>query len=242
MKYEPRREAPSLAEAIKAIYAFCVPDGDNTSAYGYLRSVNDALFSQDMTTTQYAKNEDAVWALIEKLQQLDKPKKPLSREAMNLDPFVDRNMKNVDSWFSGGTKKMQESTLYQGSGYYAFGLLSLADCKAYIRYFFDALGIQEDAGFLYDCAAMLGWREELVLFAAYILLGGSKGDSWLGQKLRLLAEFVDGRQYPVHAAALAEKSWLADVSLFRPRSIEKITALSMQDFYVRPDFESQGRP
>lgn len=52
MKYELKIAAPSLAEVIKAIYAFCVPNSDNTTAYGYLKSVNDVLFSQDMTTTQ----------------------------------------------------------------------------------------------------------------------------------------------------------------------------------------------
>lgn len=242
MKYELKKEAPSLAEVIKAIYTFCVPNSSNTTAYGYLRSVNDVLFSQDMTTTQYAKNENAVWLLVEKLQQYDRPKKVLSRESINLDPFVDWNMKNVNSWFSGETKKMQESTLYQGSGYYSFGLINLADCKAYIKYFFDVLGIEENASFLYDCATMLNWNEDLVLFSTYILLGCSKGDGWLGQRLQLFEEFIDSKQGPVNAAAFAERSWLTDVSLFRPRSIEKTDSLSMQDFYVRPDFESQYRP
>ncbi|MCB6991976.1 hypothetical protein LI177_00435 [bacterium 210820-DFI.6.37] len=242
MKYELKKEAPSLAEVIKTIYAFCVPDSDSTTAYGYLTSVNNVLFSQDMTTTQYAKNENAVWLLVEKLQQYDRPKKVLSRESINLDPFVDWNMKNVDSWFSGETKKMQESTLYQGSGYYSFGLINLADCKAYIQYFFDVLGIEENASFLYDCATMLNWNEDLVLFTTYILLGCSKGSGWLGQRLQLFEEFIDSKQDPVNAATFAERSWLTDVSLFRPRSIEKTDSLSMQDFYVRSDFESQYRP
>lgn len=242
MKYELKIAAPSLAEVIKAIYAFCVPNSDNTTAYGYLKSVNDVLFSQDMMTTQYLKNENSVWALIEKLQQYDRPKKVLTKESINLDPFVDWNMKNVASWFNGDTQKMQESLLYRGSGYYSFGLITLADCKKYIQYFFDILGIEENVDLLYDRATLLNWNEELVLFATYILLGCSKGEDWIAQRLQLLEEFIERKLYPVKAAAFAERSWLSDVSLFRPRSIEKTDSLSMQDFYVRPDFESQYKP
>ena len=242
MKYAFRKESPSLAEVIKAIYAFCVPDSDNFTAYGYLRAVNDVLFSQDMTTTQYAKNESLVWELINKLQQYDKPQKTLMKESINLDPFVDWNMKNVDSWFNGNTQRMQESLLYRGSGYYSFVLIKLADCKKYIQYFFNVLGIEENADFLYDSATLLNWDEDLVLLATYILLGCSKGEAWLAQRLQLFEEFIDLKLYPVNAAAFAERSWLTDVSLFRPRSIEKTDSLSMQDFYVRPDFESQYRP
>ena len=42
---------------------------------------------------------------------------------------------------------------------------------------------------------------------------------------------------PVNAVVAAEKSWLSDVKKFRPRSMDRVQDLSMQDFYVFPDFE-----
>ena len=241
MRYVPTKELPSLSEVIKSIYAFCIPDIDNPTAYGYLRALNDVLFSQEMTTTQYRRNESLVWALIDKLQQYDKPKTVFRKESINLDPFVDWNMKNVDYWFNGRTQRMQESVLYRAAGYYSLGLLSLADCRHYVCSFFDVFGIEEDSDNLYDCAELLEWNEDLILLITYIQLGCSNGENWLNSRLQLLERFVDRMLQPVRAANAAQESWLMDVNCFRPRSIEKAESLSMQDFYVRPVFESQSR-
>lgn len=241
MKFIPTKTPPTLSEVIKSIYSFCIPEIENPTAYGYLRALNDVLFNQDMTTTQYARNEGLVWDLIDRLQHYDNPKAPFKKENINLDPFVDWNMKNVDYWFNGRTLKMQESVLYRAAGYYSLGLLKLADCRNYVRSFFDVFGIEENADSLYDSAELLGWSEDLILFITYIQLGCSNGVNWLNSRLQLLEGFVNRELQPVYAATAAQESWLMDVKCFRPRSIEKAESLSMQDFYVRPAFESQSR-
>ena len=55
MKYELKIAAPSLAEVIKAIYAFCVPNSDNMQSGVRIAIDTPEKFLADLIRTGYAK-------------------------------------------------------------------------------------------------------------------------------------------------------------------------------------------
>lgn len=207
-------------------------------------------------------NEDKVWCLIEQMIRYDIPtelklgqyypetwktikkrkdrkEKPSNWESIALNPFTSWDSKFVENWANGTTKKINDQTLYRATGYYSLAVLQFADYKTFLCYFFEKFKFVDDINTIYDSSLLLGWNEDLILLITYILLGCSRGENWTKEKLIILEQFISKKMEPVHAAILAEKSWLADVIKFRPRSMDRVQDLSMQDFYVRPDFEFQ---
>lgn len=251
MDYKVTKPLPALSEVMKIIHERCFPTLRGASPYQYVKACNDIPFNLKMEISKYDNSE--LGRLGNKLESFDRPdfflkteffmaKKSEQEESLanGLNPFIDWNAKNASSWFSGKTKSMNGSTLYRGAVFYSLGLLHNAECKSYIDFIFNIFGIDEDVDKVFDCATLLDWKEELVLFTTYVLLGCSNGEGWTNKKLGLLERFIQKKMEPVRGAMLAEQSWLYDVSSFRPRSVEDNKgSRAMQDFYVRLEFSSQ---
>ncbi len=241
MKYTFSKPCPTLSEAIRFIYKMCIPNIDNPTSHRYVHEMSSRLLNSDLSTTEFKKDEDLVWNYVSILQKYDKPKNTIERSPTSMDPFIEGDNNNVDNWFDGSTSKMQDSTLYRATGYYTLCLIKYADCLQYIKGFYSKTGIIEAVDELFDLTTLLDCNEELVLLVTYLFLGASKGEAWFNKKLEILEKFSTERLVTFNAAMAAEKSWLNDVNCFHPRSIAKVgKILSMQDFYVHPEFETNA--
>lgn len=266
MTYQITKELPSLKEVLTLILSSCFP-GKDYSPREYMKAsekfpVNWNMEWDDFDESTLGRlcyslnNWDPVpikKIVKKKSEGFDEPKFDLKGSffvtaksedeslRVGLAPFFDLENKSVIKWLNGSPKSVQDSTLYRGASFYTLGLLSFADCDSFIRFFYERLGIDENTQELIDCASILNWKEDFILFQTYILLGCSNGNAWTESKLALLEAFINEKMKPVRQAILAEKAWVADVSDFRPRSVEDTKiGLSMQDFFVATDFTSQN--
>lgn len=244
----------SLADVMRIIHERCFPNLINPTSLQYIEEWNKdehKIFDEFEKVDKAITDNDArvatpVGRLAIKLLEFDAPTSGFDLiteiySDVGFDSFRIRENRSAVRWFNGSTGSMHEGTLYRASVFYAYGLIKLANCEEYIRFFFDSFEINLNVDRLLDCAKLLDWEEDIVLFITYILLGCNKGTEWLESKLYLLREYINNKMRPVEAAIEAEKCWLNDVSSFSPRTIEDTVAgLAMQDFYVQSEFKTQG--
>lgn len=265
MGYEITKQLPSLKEALETILARCFPDKPFT-CNGYVNAclnfysknyelVEDS-FSHAIYLDMTGFEESKIGVLSQKLEEWDpipQKSKKANQKSFNLKncfcsqnedngitPFAVASAKNVQGWLSGKSDKMEVKSYYKGSLFYSVILLSNADCDSFVEYFYERFGISEDVVKIIDCASLLHWKDELVLFLTYILLGSSsKGEEWANSKLAILEDFVCDKMNSARESELVELAWLNDVLEFRPRSLQDAKEVgAMHDYYVRPEFST----
>lgn len=256
MGYQITKTLPSLKEALEAILSRCFPDIEH-SPYNYVKACNGFPIDMDISFSEFDSSRIGslsarlvefvpVSGKIKEDERYDVIKSAFYKKTNDplrygLNPFVEWNHKSVSGWLSEKQTKMNDSTLFRGTAFYTLGLLSCADYKEYITYCFGRLGIEEDVERIVDCAALLNWEDELVLFLTYIILGCSNGIEWTEKKIAIFEKFVHKKMSDAKNAELVERAWLKDVCVFRPRTVLDIKEIgSMQDYYVRPHFSSCG--
>lgn len=263
MGYEITKQLPSLKEALETILASCFPD-KNYSPRGYMEACESFPVDWNMEWDSF--DESNIGKLCNKLDSWDpvpfKKQKSGAEEKkfdlkasffstyrssdeslrVGLAPFVDTSNKSLVNWLQEKNTTIQDSTLYRGTSFYTLGLLEFADCDAYIEHCYSSLGIDEEVSKILDCASLLNWKEDLVLFFTYILLGcNSNGEAWTNEKLVILENFINDKMRSARVAELVELAWLNDVLEFRPRSLQDAKEVgAMHDYYVRPEFSTGG--
>lgn len=257
MNYRITKTLPSLKEALEAILSRCFPDIEY-SPYNYVKACNEFPIDMDTSFSEFDSSRIGtlsarlvefipVSTKIEEDERYDIIKSSFYKKTNDplgngLNPFVEWNYKSVSGWLSEKQTKMNDSTLFRGTAFYTLGLLSFANCEEYVTYCFERLGIEEDVETIVDCATLLNWKDELVLFLTYIILGCSNGIEWTEKKVAIFEKFILKKMSDAKNAELVERAWLSDVCVFRPRTVLDIKEIgSMQDYYVRPHFSSCGK-
>ena len=256
MSYQIIKELPSLKEALEAILSRCFPEMEY-SPYNYVKACNEFPIDLDIGFAEFDTsfigilsarlvNFIPVSSKVDKDERFDLIKESFYKKTNDplrnrLNPFIEWNYKSVSGWLNEKQTKMNDSTLFRGTAFYTLGLLSCANCDEYVSYCYERLGLEGNVSEILSCASLLNWKDELVLFLTFIMLGCSNGAEWTEKKVAIFEKYISERMSDVKKAELVERAWLNDVLVFRPRSLQDAAKVGeMQDYYVHPEFSTNG--